>query len=150
MKKKQRRVQLALVFIGLLLFFLTYFFYPNINKDKLSEDQPIDKNFAEISFSLDRQVDYFPLATTLEITGLNEYKYAILVNGVERSFVNGSGFNTITIGLDSLDKYYIRIVDASLINPHEGAVPENFKLYNNFPNPFIGFSSNVFPKACTD
>ena len=100
----------------------------------------IDKNFAEISFSLDRQVDYFPLATTLEITGLNEYKYAILVNGVERSFVNGSGFNTITIGLDSLDKYYIRIVDASLINPHEGAVPENFKLYNNFPNPFNPFT----------
>ena len=47
MKKKLRRVQLTLVFIGLLLFFLTYFFYPNINKDKLSEDQPIDKNFAE-------------------------------------------------------------------------------------------------------
>ena len=44
MKKKQRRVQLTLVFIGLLLFFLTYFFYPNINKDKLTKDQSIGKN----------------------------------------------------------------------------------------------------------
>ena len=44
MKKKQRRVQLTLVFIGLLLFFLTYFLYPNINKDKLTKDQSIGKN----------------------------------------------------------------------------------------------------------
>ena len=44
MKKKQRRVQLTLMFIGLLLFFLTYFFYPNINKDKLTKDQSIGKN----------------------------------------------------------------------------------------------------------
>ena len=41
MKKKQRRVQLILVFIGLLLFCLTYLFYPNINKVKFIEDQPI-------------------------------------------------------------------------------------------------------------
>ena len=41
MKKKQRRVQLILVSIGLLLFCLTYLLYPNINKKKLIEDQPV-------------------------------------------------------------------------------------------------------------
>ena len=47
MKKKQRRVQFTLVFIGLLLFFLTYFFYPNIKKDKLTKDQSINKDISE-------------------------------------------------------------------------------------------------------
>jgi len=42
MKKKQLSLQLTLVSIGLLLLFLTYFFYPNINKNKLSEDQSIN------------------------------------------------------------------------------------------------------------
>ena len=31
-------------------------------------------------------------------------------------------------------------MDASLINPHEGDVPENFKLHDNFPNPFNPFT----------
>ena len=51
MKKKQRRMQLTLVFIGLLLFFLTYFFYPNINKDKLTKDQSIGKNVDETAIA---------------------------------------------------------------------------------------------------
>ena len=51
MKKKQQRVQLTLVFIGLLLFFLTYFFYPNINKDKLTKDQSIGKNIGETAIT---------------------------------------------------------------------------------------------------
>tara|TARA_Y100000310_G_scaffold337338_1_gene424169 strand:+ start:836 stop:1426 length:591 start_codon:yes stop_codon:yes gene_type:complete len=45
MKKKYLRVQLTLVSIGLLLFILTYLFYPNINKNKVSEDLSIGKDF---------------------------------------------------------------------------------------------------------
>ncbi len=45
MKKIQRRVQLGLISIGLLLFVLTYFYYPNLNKDKSFKDQSIIKNF---------------------------------------------------------------------------------------------------------
>ena len=45
MKKKQLGVQLTLVFIGLLLFVLTYLFYPKINWDKVLEDQSINKDF---------------------------------------------------------------------------------------------------------
>ena len=42
MKKKQRRVQLSLLFIGLLLFAATYLFYPKTNKDEVLEDQSIN------------------------------------------------------------------------------------------------------------
>ena len=45
MKKKQLGVQLTLVFIGLLLFVLTYLLYPKINRDKVSEDQTINRDF---------------------------------------------------------------------------------------------------------
>ena len=48
MKKKQRRVQLALVSIGLLLFALTYLYHPNLNKDKLLEKQTLKKDFEKI------------------------------------------------------------------------------------------------------
>ena len=45
MKKKHLRMQLTLVSIGLLLFVLTYLLYPNINKNKVSEDLSIGKDF---------------------------------------------------------------------------------------------------------
>ena len=48
MKKKQQRIQLALVSIGLLLFVLTYLYYPAINKDKLLKDDSIVKDFEKI------------------------------------------------------------------------------------------------------
>ena len=52
MKKKQRRVQFTLVSIGLLLFVLTYLYYPNINKDKLLKDQSVKKDFEEEGYSI--------------------------------------------------------------------------------------------------
>ena len=48
MKKKQRGVQFALVSIGLLLFILTYFYYPSIKKDKLLKDQSVNKDFQKV------------------------------------------------------------------------------------------------------
>ena len=45
MKKKQRGVQFALISIGLLLFILTYYYYPSIKKDKLLKDQSVNKDF---------------------------------------------------------------------------------------------------------
>ena len=48
MKKKQRRVQFTLVSIGLLLFILTYFYYPSIKKDKLLKDQSVNKDFQKV------------------------------------------------------------------------------------------------------
>ena len=83
MKKKQQRVQLTLVFIGLLLFFLTYFFYPNINKDKLSEDQPIDKNFAETAVA-----DKTTTFESLEYKGLYNFDKPFKVRSEKAYILN--------------------------------------------------------------
>ena len=48
MKKKQRRIQLVLISIGLLLFVLTYLYYPSIVKDKLLKDQSVNKDFKAV------------------------------------------------------------------------------------------------------
>ena len=45
--KKQQRVQIILVLIGLLLIFSTYFYYPYMNKDKLIKSQSVLKKSEE-------------------------------------------------------------------------------------------------------
>lgn len=45
MKKKQRRVQLLLAISGLLLFVLTYLYYPSLNRDKIFKKQYLKKDF---------------------------------------------------------------------------------------------------------
>ena len=49
MIKKQRRVQLMLVSIGLILFALTYLFYPSINKNNFLKDQTTSEDFEKIA-----------------------------------------------------------------------------------------------------
>ena len=49
MKKKQRQIQLVLISIGLLLFVLTYLYYPTIVKDKLLKDQSVNKDFKAVA-----------------------------------------------------------------------------------------------------
>ena len=68
MKKKQLSLQLTLVSIGLLLLFLTYFFYPNINKNKLSEDQSIKEDFEKTT-----AVDKITTFESLEYKGLYNF-----------------------------------------------------------------------------
>jgi len=46
--KKQRRTQLVLISIGLLLILLTYFYYPYMNKDKLLENQFVREDSEKI------------------------------------------------------------------------------------------------------
>ena len=68
MKKKQLSLQLTLVSIGLLLLFLTYLFYPNINKNKLSEDQSINKDFGKTATA-----DKITTFESLEYKGLYNF-----------------------------------------------------------------------------
>ena len=49
MIKKQRRVQLMLVSIGLILFALTYLFYPSINKNNFLKDRTTSEDFEKIA-----------------------------------------------------------------------------------------------------
>ena len=44
MKKKQKKAQLILISIGLILILLTYFYYPYINKNKLQDNQFVQKD----------------------------------------------------------------------------------------------------------
>ena len=84
MKKKQRRVQLALVFIGLLLFFLTYLFYPNINKDKLTKDQSIGKNVDETAIA-----DKTTTFESLEYKGLYNFDKPFKVRS-EKAYIRNA------------------------------------------------------------
>ena len=83
MKKKQRRVQLTLVFIGLLLFFLTYLFYPNINKDKLTKDQSIGKNVDETAIA-----DKTTTFESLEYKGLYNFDKPFKVRSEKAYILN--------------------------------------------------------------
>ena len=58
MKKKQLRLQFTLVFIGLLLLFLTYLFYPSINKNKLSVDRNFEKTIAADKITTFESLEY--------------------------------------------------------------------------------------------
>jgi|TARA_B110000438_G_scaffold211692_1_gene203760 hypothetical protein len=43
MKKKQQKIQFALIFIGSVLIILTYFYYPSINKNEVNEGKENQK-----------------------------------------------------------------------------------------------------------
>ena len=83
MKKKQRRVQFTLMFIGLLLFFLTYLFYPNINKDKLTKDQSIGKNVDETAIA-----DKTTTFESLEYKGLYNFDKPFKVRSEKAYILN--------------------------------------------------------------
>ena len=49
MKKKQKKIQIALISIGVLLILMTYFYYPYVNKSKLAKNLSAQKDLGEIS-----------------------------------------------------------------------------------------------------
>ena len=83
MKKKQRRVQFTLVSIGLLLFILTYFYYPIIKKDKLLKDQSVNKDFQKVD---DR--DQATSFENLEYRGLYDLDKPFKVKSKEAYILN--------------------------------------------------------------
>ena len=42
--KKQHKAQLTLLLIGLMLFVLTYVYYPNLNKNKILRNQTVQED----------------------------------------------------------------------------------------------------------
>ena len=83
MKKKQLSLQFTLVSIGLLLLFLTYFFYPNINKDKLTKDQSIGKNVDETAIA-----DKTTTFESLEYKGLYNFDKPFKVRSEKAYILN--------------------------------------------------------------
>jgi len=47
MKKRQQKIQITLILIGLILIVATYFYYPNLDKNFVSKNQTIKKNLKE-------------------------------------------------------------------------------------------------------
>ena len=78
MKKKQRRVQFTLVSIGLLLFILTYFYYPSIKKNKLLKDQSVSKDFQKVE-----DIDQSTSFENLEYKGLYNLNKPFIVKSKE-------------------------------------------------------------------
>ena len=83
MKKKQRRIQLALVSIGVMLFVLTYFYYPSINKDEFSKDQLDTENLEKNTDT--EQYTYF---TNLEYKGLYDLDKPFTVKSKKAYILN--------------------------------------------------------------
>ena len=44
MKKRQQKIQITLILIGLILIVATYFYYPSLDKNFVSKNQTIKKN----------------------------------------------------------------------------------------------------------
>ena len=69
MKRKQQKAQLVLISIGLLLILLTYLYYPYMNKNKLQDDQFVQKdsektlNDAQSTFE---NVEYEGITSTMQ------------------------------------------------------------------------------------
>ena len=51
MKKQQKKIQITLILIGLLLIITTYFYYPYINKAKFDKNQPVQKDLDNVTDS---------------------------------------------------------------------------------------------------
>ena len=88
MKKKQQKVQIILILIGLLLIVMTYFYYPYINKEKLSDDQLADESLEK---ALDDDVVFGAFGVEVHV---NKNSAARLM-GSEIDYIdglNGSGF----------------------------------------------------------
>ena len=83
MKKKYLRMQLTLVSIGLLLFVLTYLLYPNINKNKVSEDLSIGKDF-EKTVGAEEMTTF----DTLEYKGLYDFDKPFKVKSKKAYILN--------------------------------------------------------------
>ena len=81
MKKKQRRVQFTLVSICLLLFILTYFYYPSIKKGKLLKDQSVNKDFQKVE-----DIDQSTSFENLEYKGWISHKKTLAHSSVRRVF----------------------------------------------------------------
>ena len=83
MNKKKGGLQLTLLLIGLLLFGATYLFYPNINKNKISQEKEFSKNFEKNV--TEENVSTFE---NLEYTGLYNFNQPFVVRSEKAHILN--------------------------------------------------------------
>ena len=83
MKKNPRKIQISLALIGLTLIFLTYFFYPNIGKDRLLKNKTDIKKFEK-----DVTNEKFTTFESLEYKGLYDFDKPFTVKSKKAHILN--------------------------------------------------------------
>ena len=81
MKKQQQKMQLVLIFIGFFLILLTYFYYPYMSRDKLPEDQFVQKDLEKTQH--DDQLTTFE---SVEYEGLYDLNKSFLIKS-EKAYI---------------------------------------------------------------
>ena len=83
MSRKKGQLQLILLFAGLLLFAATYLLYPNINKNEVSQEKVVNKDF-------EKGVSEEKISTfeNLEYTGLYNFDQPFIVKSEQAHILN--------------------------------------------------------------
>ena len=80
MKKKEKKIQMFLIITGILLILLTYFYYPNIDRNKSVVKKEIEKNLPDTLDSADKNTTFFE---NLQYTGFYDLDKKFLVKSKE-------------------------------------------------------------------
>ncbi len=123
MKKKHLRVQLTLVSIGLLLFVLTYLLYPNIIKNKVSEDLSTSKDFEKTIRS-----EEMTTFDSLEYKGLYDFGKPFNVKSKKAYILNEE---PDIVYMDTMH-VILRLTDGRIVNITSDKGRYNKKTYNCF------------------
>ena len=83
MKKKQKKIQIILILIGLFLIITTYFYYPYINKVKFIENQSVQKDLDNVADN-----DQTTLFENIEYQGLYDLNKPFTVKSEKAHVLN--------------------------------------------------------------
>ena len=78
MKKKQKKIQIGLLIIGIFLILATYFYYPYINKNRLALDENIIESLESSPNNLDEKSTSFE---NIQYEGLYDFETAYGYSG---------------------------------------------------------------------
>ena len=83
MKKKQQKIQIALISIGLFLIISTYFYYPLMKKAELAKDQPQQKELKK-NTTYDKRTFF----ENVEYKGLYDLNKSFIIKSEEAYILN--------------------------------------------------------------
>ena len=85
MKKKQQKIQIILILIGLILIFTTYFYYPYMERMKLVKNQPTEQKIEEINEDKSNERTFFK---NVEYKGYYDLDKPFIIKSDEAHLLN--------------------------------------------------------------
>jgi len=85
MKKKQKKIQIILILIGLILIFATYFYYPYMERMKLVKNQPAEQKLEEINEDKNNERTFFK---NVEYKGYYDLDKPFIIKSDEAHLLN--------------------------------------------------------------